>query len=156
MQSTMGVICLISGFMSAMLLQTNAALTLKNRASFYRETASNTYNSVLFPLIDLLSEIPWVALFSIAVRSIAAVAAAAAAAVAVAVAVLSLWALCSQGIPIAYFLIGFSTDASRFFLFWFTSFMLAMVGISLAILLAVALPNFEVVSILVGVSQVSD
>ena len=61
----------------------------------------------------------------------------------------------SQGIPIAYFLIGFSTDASRFFLFWFTCFMLAMVGISLAILLAVALPNFEVVSILVGVSQVS-
>jgi ABC-2 type transporter len=59
-----------------------------------------------------------------------------------------------QATPIAYFLIGFSTQPERFFLFWFTIVMLGLVGSSLGIAVGYLLPNQAVVSIVVGVSQV--
>lgn len=63
----MGVICLMSGFITALFLQTVAAVTLKTRAPFYRETVSNAYNPVLYPIANVLVEVPWVAAFSLAV-----------------------------------------------------------------------------------------
>ena len=59
-----------------------------------------------------------------------------------------------QGTPIAYFLIGFDKDPSAFFLFWFTIFVQAMVGIALGTALGYLLPNQAVMSIVIGVSQV--
>jgi ABC-type multidrug transport system permease subunit len=58
-----------------------------------------------------------------------------------------------QGISISYFLIGFSTQASAFFLLWFTTFMVTMVGIALGMMFAYLLPNQAVISIFLGLSQ---
>lgn len=57
-QSTMGVLCLMSGFMNALFMQGAIARTLRDRAPFYRETASGTYHSLVFPLANYFIELP--------------------------------------------------------------------------------------------------
>ncbi len=58
-----------------------------------------------------------------------------------------------QGVSISYFLVGFSNEAERFFVLWFSTFMLALVGVAMGMLFAFLLPNQAVMSIFVGVSQ---
>jgi ABC-type multidrug transport system permease subunit len=60
----------------------------------------------------------------------------------------------AQVVPIAYFIIGFSTEASRFFTFWFTNYLSALTGVAFGTLLTFMLPGHQVVMILFGLSQV--
>jgi ABC-2 type transporter len=66
-QSTLGVICLMQGFPTAMSILTSSSVMLNVRAPFYRETASNTYKSALFPLASFIPEIFWLAVMMLAV-----------------------------------------------------------------------------------------
>lgn len=59
-----------------------------------------------------------------------------------------------QGIVASYFLIGFSLEAPRFFLMWFTTYMLGLAGISIGMMFAYLLPNQAVIAIFMGLSQV--
>jgi hypothetical protein len=68
LQSTLGVICLMQGFPTAMSILTSSSVMLNVRAPFYRETASNTYKSALFPLTSFIPEILWVAVMLLSVR----------------------------------------------------------------------------------------
>lgn len=141
-----------------MSILTMSALIFRNRAAFYRETASNTYKAALYPLANVLIEIPWVAVMTLAVR-FWSTACAALYTLRASVFVYDIVCVCSststQCISCAYFIIRFNPHAEQFFTFWFFQFLLCMVGTSFGVLLALILPAHQVIMIMFGLSQVN-
>ncbi len=68
----LGVICMMVGLIAALSILMTSSVMTKARAAFYRETASHTYSSSLFPLAYLLTEVFLLAIVSIAVRCLTA------------------------------------------------------------------------------------
>jgi hypothetical protein len=58
-----------------------------------------------------------------------------------------------QAVSLLYFTVTFNADADRFFFFWFSSYLLYVMGISMSLMLSLLMPNHQVLMILFGVTQ---
>lgn len=118
--SKIAVFFMTAGFAGVINCSTAMPLNIRNRASFYREQASNMYHPVLYAVTNTVIELPVVFILS----------------------------LCYI-IPL-YFLVGFSSNGSAFFKYLAAHYLLSLNFLSLGQLLAASLPNAIVAQILQG------
>jgi ABC-type multidrug transport system ATPase subunit/ABC-type multidrug transport system permease subunit len=112
--SLVACIFMTATFFGMLNMQASIPDLVKNRATFYREQAAHMYDPFAYSLANITVEVPWTACIMLAV------------------------------LPIVYFMLGLSSDASTFFSHYIISFALALVFISIGHLMAAAMPSYEV------------
>ncbi|TMW55219.1 hypothetical protein Poli38472_013110 [Pythium oligandrum] len=111
-------------FIGVINLMTVLDTVVNERAVFYRERMSNYYGPLSYALSLWLAEIPYLLFVSIVFMAI------------------------------EYFLIGWESDASGFFLFWFVFFLHISISTSIGQFMSVLMPNIKVANVAVGAISV--
>jgi ABC-type multidrug transport system permease subunit len=101
----------------------SSSLVMRERPAFYRETAARMYHPGLFPVAQVVAEVPWVA------------------------------GITTLAIISFYFTVGFLTAPARVLTFWLVLFLLSMTNVTLGIMLGLLAPDRSAMLLGVGIVQ---